>query len=68
MATGVVRYFNASKGFGLITPDDAGPCVFAHTSSIRTPGVKSLKAADRVEFDISTSETGTAATNIRRLP
>ncbi len=67
MATGVVRFYNDSKGFGLITPDLGGPALFVSGSSIRTPGVKKLKATQRVEFDIENRAEGPAASNIRML-
>lgn len=67
MATGVVRFFNDSKGFGLITPDAGGPPLFANAAAIKTPGVKKLKASQRVEFEIETRPEGLAATNIRML-
>jgi CspA family cold shock protein len=67
MATGVVRFFNDSKGFGLITPDMGGPALFAHTASIKTPGVKKLKPTQRVEFDVENCPEGATARNIRTL-
>jgi CspA family cold shock protein len=65
MATGIVRYYNDTKGFGLITPDVPGPALFAHSTAIRTPGVKKLRAAQRVQFDVETRPEGVMATNIR---
>ena len=65
MATGIVRFYNDTKGFGLITPDIEGPALFAHQSAIRSPGVKKLKAAQRVEFDVVERPEGRTATNIR---
>ena len=67
MATGTVRFYNDSKGFGLITPDLPGPALFAHSSSIRTPGVKKLRASQRVQFDVETRPEGEMATNIRMI-
>jgi CspA family cold shock protein len=67
MATGIVRFFNDSKGFGLITPDAGGPPIFAMTSAIRTPGVKKLKPTQRVEYDIEMRPEGPAAANIKTL-
>lgn len=63
MATGVVRFYNDSKGFGLITPDAGGPALFAHVSSLR--GTKKLKVTQRVEFDVA--EGASNVTNIRVL-
>ena len=67
MATGVVRFYNDSKGFGLITPDLGGAAVFAHQSAIKSPGVKKLKVTQRVEFDVEMRAEGPAAANIRTL-
>ena len=67
MATGIVRFYNDSKGFGLITPDLGGPALFALGSQITTPGVKKLKASQRVEFEVREAPEGLSATNIRML-
>jgi cold shock protein len=64
MATGVVRFYNDSKGFGLITPDSGGPPLFAHKASMG-PGLKTLKPAQHVQFDVLETAQGTAATNIK---
>ena len=67
MATGIVRSFNDSKGFGLITPDLGGPPIFAHQSAIATPGVKKLKVTQRVEYEVEIRPEGPAAAKIRML-
>jgi CspA family cold shock protein len=67
MATGKVRFYNEAKGFGIITPDVTGPTLFMHQSSIRSPGVKKLKASQRVEFDVENRPEGLTATNIKML-
>ena len=67
MATGIVRLFNVAKGFGMITPDIGGPMLFANRTEIRTPGVKILKATQRVEYDVELRAEGPAATNIRTV-
>jgi len=63
MATGVVRFYNLSKGFGLITPDIAGPALFAHSADLK--GMKKLAPAQRVEFDVVDAPEGARACNIR---
>ena len=63
MATGVVRMYNDSKGFGLITPDLGGPALFAHSGEIK--GAKKLIARARVEYDLVDGAQGATATNIR---
>ena len=67
MATGIVRFFNDAKGFGLIKPDVAGPSLFAHRAAISTPGIKTLKATQRVEFTAEERPEGLTATGIRLL-
>ncbi len=67
MATGIVKWFNDSKGFGFITPDDGGKDLFAHHSSIQMDGYKSRTEAQRVEFDVQEGPKGPAAANIRAL-
>ena len=66
MATGIVRFYNASKGFGLITPDTGGPAIFANAGDLKT-GVKKLMARDRVEFDVREAAEGMSAANIKVL-
>lgn len=65
MATGVVKWFNDSKGFGFITPDGGGQDLFAHFSAIQSQGFKTLKENQRVSFDITTGPKGQQASNIR---
>ena len=65
--TGIVRFFNEAKGFGMITPDRGGSDVFAHSAQIRNPGVKKLKAAQRVSFQVQDLPQGLTAANIRVL-
>jgi CspA family cold shock protein len=67
MATGTVKWFNDAKGFGFITPDDGSKDLFAHHSSIRMDGYKSLKEAQKVSFDATQGPKGPAATNIKAL-
>jgi CspA family cold shock protein len=64
MAQGTVKWFNESKGFGFITPDDGGPDVFAHYSEIQGEGYKSLAEGDVVTFEVAESDKGPKATNI----
>ena len=66
ITTGVVRYYNDAKGFGLITPDIFGPSLFAHAAEIRSGG-KKLKAAQRVSFVLEMRTEGPTAAQIRVL-
>jgi CspA family cold shock protein len=65
MATGIVKWFNDSKGFGFIKPDEGGEDLFAHFSAINSPGFKSLAENQRVSFDVTTGPKGKQAANIQ---
>lgn len=67
MAVGTVKWFNADKGFGFITPDDGGSDLFAHFSEISASGFRSLDENQRVEFDVAQGQKGPQAANIRPL-
>ncbi|MES2206591.1 MAG: cold-shock protein [Pseudomonadota bacterium] len=65
MATGIVKWFNDSKGFGFIHPDDGTDDLFAHFSAIDMDGFKTLKEGQRVSFEIGQGAKGKQALNIR---
>jgi CspA family cold shock protein len=67
MATGTVKWFNDSKGFGFIKPDNGGADLFAHHSAIQMSGFKSLKENQKVEFEVTAGPKGPAAANIKPL-
>jgi CspA family cold shock protein len=64
MTTGTVKWFNADKGFGFITPEDGSKDVFAHFSAIASSGFRSLNENDRVEFETQDGPKGPQAANI----
>jgi len=65
--TGIVKWFNASKGYGFISPNDGGDDVFAHFSAIEMDGYKTLKEGQKVEFEIQQGPKGLQATHIKSL-
>ncbi|RDK04968.1 cold-shock protein [Cupriavidus lacunae] len=67
MATGIVKWFNDSKGFGFIKPDDGGEDLFAHFSEVRADGFKSLQENQKVSFDVKVGPKGKQAANIKPL-
>ncbi len=67
MATGTVKWFNAEKGFGFITPDGGGSDVFAHYSAIDATGFRTLDENQRVEFEIAQGPKGPQAAQIRTI-
>ena len=65
MATGTVKWFNDSKGFGFITPDGGGEDLFAHFSEINMQGFKTLKEGQKVSFEIVEGKKGKQASKIQ---
>ena len=65
MVTGTVKWFNDSKGFGFITPDNGSDDLFAHFSAINTSGFKSLKEGQKVSFEGVQGPKGKQASNIQ---
>jgi CspA family cold shock protein len=65
--TGVVKWFNATKGYGFIAPDDGSKDVFVHYSAIQSDGYASLDENDRVEFSIEQGQKGPAAANVTKI-
>src|SRR5258708_37550125 len=67
MPTGTVKWFNDSKGFGFITPDDGGKDLFCHHSAIQASGFKTLKEGQKVSYEATQGQKGPAAANVKPL-
>jgi CspA family cold shock protein len=67
MAEGTVKWFDASKGFGFITPNDGSPDVFAHFSSIEGSGYRELVEGQQVSFESEQGQKGLQAKSVRSL-
>ena len=66
MTIGTVKWFNAEKGFGFVTPE-SGPDVFVHFSAIEGNGYRNLDENDKVEFEVTSGPKGPNAANVRRI-
>lgn len=66
LATGTVKWFNESKGFGFITQDNGGD-LFVHYSAIQDEGFKTLSEGQKVEFEVIEGQKGPAAANVKKI-
>jgi cold shock protein len=66
MATGTVKWFNGTKGYGFIQPDDGSKDVFVHVSAVERAGLSDLREGQKVEFDLERGQQGkTSAVNLK---
>jgi CspA family cold shock protein len=67
MSTGTVKWFNPTKGYGFIQPDDGKQDVFVHMSEVTRAGMTSLQEGDKLSFDVQMGDRGkSAAANLQR--
>ena len=64
MATGTVQWFNATKGYGFITPDEGGKDAFVHITEVERSGMGRLNEGQRVSFELSSEPKGLKAVNL----
>ena len=65
MATGAVKWFNATKGYGFIAPDDGGKDVFVHISAVKEAGMADLQEGQKVSYDLVDQGGKTSAGNLK---
>ncbi len=65
MASGTVKWFNPTKGFGFIQPDDGGKDVFVHITAVKRAGLQTLEEGQKVEFETAVERGKTAAVEVR---
>jgi len=67
MATGTVKWFNAQKGFGFITPENGGSDVFVHISAVEQAGLTGLREGQKVSFEVTNQKGKSAAAALKAL-
>ncbi|HEX2890405.1 cold-shock protein [Vineibacter terrae] len=65
MATGTVKWFNTTKGYGFIQPDGGGKDVFVHVSAVERAGLRSLQEGQKVSFEIANERGRSSAVNLQ---
>ncbi len=65
MATGTVKWFNPTKGFGFIQPDSGGSDVFVHVSAVQKAGLRTLNDGQKVSYELASEKGKTSAVNLQ---
>jgi CspA family cold shock protein len=67
MAIGTVKFFNTTKGYGFIAPDNGGPDVFVHVTAVEKAGLRSLTEGQKISYDVVSERGKTAAANLAKV-
>jgi len=67
MSNGVVKWFNVTKGYGFIQPEQGGSDVFVHMSALEKAGISTLNEGQNISYELTTNNGKTSATNLRLL-
>lgn len=67
MATGTVKWFNSTKGYGFIQPDDGGADVFVHVTAVERAGMRSLNDGEKLSYEIATEKGKSSAVNLEKV-
>ena len=67
MATGIVKWFNPTKGYGFVAPEQGGSDVFVHISAVEKAGLGTLNEGQRISYELATNKGKTSAENIKLL-
>ena len=67
MATGTVKWFNPTKGYGFIAPEQGGNDVFVHITALQSAGINNLNEGQKVSYELTTEKGKTSATNLKLL-
>ena len=67
MATGTVKWFNPTKGFGFITPDEGSKDVFVHVTAVQRAGIQALNEGQKVQYELATERGKTAAVDLKLI-
>ena len=67
MPTGIVKFFNTTKGFGFITPDDGGKDVFVHITAVQRSGMTGLDQGQKVGFELQDDPRGPKAIDLKAI-
>ena len=65
MATGTVKWFNPTKGYGFIQPDQGGADVFVHITALEAAGMRTLNEGQKVSYELATNKGKTSAANLK---